>query len=95
MKGIRSRWLVLCLAGSILAIQITGCKRAEDTLQKTAENGESAQSDTFAGDQALVSAAAVGRSERTEADGRVMVTASLGEGGEKTNQMHRFLQRGI
>lgn len=84
MKGIRSRWLSLCLAGSILAIQITGCKRAEDILQKTAESGESAQSDTSAGDQALASLAAVGRSERTEEDGRVMVTASLGEGGEKT-----------
>lgn len=84
MRGIRSRFLALCLTGSVLAVQTTGCQKAEDTMRKTAENKETMQADTVDKDKVPASFTAHGRSERTEADGRVIVTASLGEGGEKT-----------
>ena len=43
MRGIgeiRGRFLVLCLTGSVLAVQATGCQKAEDTMQETSQSKE-------------------------------------------------------
>lgn len=87
MRGIgeiRGRFLVLCLTGSVLAVQATGCQKAEDTMQETSQSKEAVQADTVEKEKAPAASDVSGRSERTEADGRITVTASLGEGGEKT-----------
>ena len=53
-------------------------------MQETSQSKEDVQADTVEKEKAPAASDVSGRSERTEADGRITVTASLGEGGEKT-----------